>query len=347
MTGRPVTGAHVPDAGPGKPDVVIVGAASRDLAGDDPRGWRLGGGVTYAALTSARLGVRTAAVIGLDPQAFESRELELLARAGVKLLRVPLPRGPVFRNVASPGGRVQTCLDPGRPMPLVAVPGAWRGAPAWILAPVAGELDDAWADPIPADAFVALGWQGLLRTLRAGALVIRRAPSPGRLVRRADMVSLSEHDVAPGTRLEDLASSLHPGAWLVVTNGAAGGQLAEVTASGLGRVVRYPAIAAGREVDATGAGDTFLAALVASVVRTTPDAAGVVGGAAAGETMPGPDIRFAAAVASLSVEGPGLEAVPDREAVIRRLASPAGQSFPEASYPEPPSSSTYSTKAPR
>jgi hypothetical protein len=29
-----------------------------------PRGWRLGGGATYAALTTARLGLRTAAVVG-------------------------------------------------------------------------------------------------------------------------------------------------------------------------------------------------------------------------------------------------------------------------------------------
>ena len=37
------------------PDVVVVGAAARDIAPDDPRGWRLGGGVSYSALTTARL----------------------------------------------------------------------------------------------------------------------------------------------------------------------------------------------------------------------------------------------------------------------------------------------------
>jgi sugar/nucleoside kinase (ribokinase family) len=324
VSGRPDTDVGVSGAGPGGPEVVVVGSACRDIAEDDPRGWRLGGGVTYTALTSARLGLRTAAVIGLGRQAFQSHELELLVRAGVELLRVRLPHGPVFRNVDSPGGRIQTCLEPGRPLPVVAMPAAWRAARAWILAPVAGELDDAWADPIPADAFVALAWQGLLRTLRAGALVERRAPAPGRLVRRADVVGLSEHDVAPRTPLEDLASLLHPGAWLVVTNGAAGGQLADVTAGGLGRVVRYMAIAAEREVDPTGAGDTFLAALVASVLRATPEAA-----------RPEPNLRFAAATASFAVEELGLEAVPDRAAVLRRLAGPVGQSFPE-----PPSSST-------
>jgi sugar/nucleoside kinase (ribokinase family) len=346
VSGRPDTDVGVSGAGPGGPEVVVVGSACRDIASDDPRGWRLGGSVTYAALATARLGVRTAAIIGLDPPAFEAHELELLRRAGADVLRVPLPRGPVFLNVDTPGGRVQTCVDPGHPLPLGALPGAWRGVRAWVLAPVAGELDDAWADQIPADAYVALGWQGLLRTLRAGALVTRRAPAPGRLVRRADLVSLSEHDVEPGTSLEDLAACLHPGAWLVVTNGVAGGLLADVTAGGVERVARYLAIAAEREVDATGAGDTFFAALLASVVRPTPDAArSRAGGCAAGDAPPGearpgearpvPNLRFAAATASFAVEGLGLEALPDRAAVLRRLAGPAGQSFPE-----PPSSST-------
>src|SRR5439155_22807898 len=48
------------------PDVVVVGAAARDIAPDDPRGWRLGGGVSYSALTTARLGLRTAALVGVD-----------------------------------------------------------------------------------------------------------------------------------------------------------------------------------------------------------------------------------------------------------------------------------------
>ena len=340
MTGRPDPDARARGTGAHDPEVVIAGSGCRDIAPDDPRGWRLGGGVTYAALTCARLGVRTAAVIGLDTQAYGAHELELLAAAGVTLLRVRLPLGPVFRNVDAPGGRIQTCLEPGLPLPHVAVPLAWRVAPAWILAPVAGELDDAWADPIPASAFVALGWQGLLRTLRAGTRVERRAPAAGRLVRRADVIGVSEHDVAPGTSPADLAPLLHPGAWLVFTHGVAGGRIAEVTPDGLGSVVHYPAVEAVGEVDATGAGDTFLAALVASVICAsrdrTADGIGMPampGGAGAMATLP--DVRFAAAAALFTVEGPGLTAVPDRAAVLRRLAGGAVQSSPE-----PPSSPT-------
>ena len=100
-------------------------------------------------------------------------------------------------------------------------------------------------------------------------------------------------------------------------------------------------------MDATGAGDTFLAALVASVVsasrnRTGDEIGTPATSAVAGATGTLPDVRFAAAAASFTVEGPGLTAVPDRAAVLRRLAGSAGQSSPE-----PPSSPTYSAKAPR
>jgi sugar/nucleoside kinase (ribokinase family) len=336
MSGRPRAGPRVRDAQPGGPEIVVVGAASRDLALDDERGWRLGGGVTYAALQGARLGVRTAAVIGLDRPAFDATELGLLAGAGVELLRVPLSHGPVFRNVESPGGRIQTCLDPGRPLPMVDVPGPWRDASAWILAPVAGELEERWSDRMRADALVALGWQGMLRTLRAGTRVGRRAPAHGGLVARADLVALSEHDLAADARPEELAAFLKPGAWLVVTAGATGGWLADVTPDGLGPPLRYPAIAAAREVDATGAGDSFLAALVASLLGMGDAADPARREDAGGDPLEGhplaPRLRFAAAAASFTVEGPGLSTVPDRAAVLGRLAGSAAQSFAESPF---------------
>ena len=72
-------------------EVVHVGSASRDLTSDDPRGWRLGGGVTYAALTTARLGLRTAALIGVDDEGASADELDLLRTSGVELVVEPSP----------------------------------------------------------------------------------------------------------------------------------------------------------------------------------------------------------------------------------------------------------------
>lgn len=293
-------------------EVVHVGAACRDVAPDDPRGWRLGGGVTYAALATARLGLRTAAIIGFDEDAGRSHEIALLRDAGVEVLPVPLAEGPMFHNLETPSGRVQTCVQVGVPLPIVAVPEAWHAAPGWSIVPVAGEVLDDWAAVIPAGAYVAVAWQGFLRRLVAGERVRRRAPTGSAIVLRADLMGVSRYDVAAGTTLPDLWRHLHPGADLLVTQGATGGLLIHVEASGPTEALRYLPTEAAREVDPTGAGDTFLASLHASVLRPA-----IVGRRRARHRL---DLRFAAAAGSLVVEGPGLDGVPDRASVLVRRA---------------------------
>jgi 1D-myo-inositol 3-kinase len=294
-------------------DVVHVGSAARDLTDDDPRGWRLGGGATYSALTTAQLGLRTGALVGVDPAAASASELELLRAAGVELVLVPLVEGPVFVNRETPAGRVQTSAAVGRPLPASWLPSSWLGTPYWSLVPVAGELPEAWVGALPADRLVSLGWQGLLRRLEAGREVVRQAPGPTRLVERADLVGVSRHDLPAGTRLTDLLSLLRAGASLVVTDGVRGGRLLERTDDGTVKTRRYGAVAAEREVDPTGAGDVFLAALLAGVIRA------VTVGSAARREPPRFDLDFAAAAASFVVEAPGLHGVPDLAAVLARL----------------------------
>jgi sugar/nucleoside kinase (ribokinase family) len=293
-------------------EVIHVGSSSRDLTPDDPRGWRLGGGVTYAALTTARLGLRTAAIVGVDAAGSTASELDLLRDAGVELQIVGLPEGPVFDNRETPEGRVQICHARGVPLAVPRLPDRWLAADAWSLVPVAGEVGDDWATAVPDGTVVAVGWQGLLRDLVAGERVRRRKPWPSALVRRADLVAVSHHDVDGSTKLTDLGRFLHPGAWLVVTQGERGGLLMRIADDGPRDVVRYLPTAIDREVDPTGAGDTFLAALLASVLRPGLGGRSRRGGA--------PDLRFAAAAGSLAVEGPGLAGVPDRTAVLVRRA---------------------------
>ena len=188
-------------------EVVHVGSACRDLTPDDPRGWRLGGGVTYAALTTARLGLRTAALIGVDAESAEAPEFDLLRRAGVDVVLDRLAEAPVFENRETPTGRVQTCHAVGLPLRPRDLPAAWTAARAWSIVPVAGEIDDAWAGAVPASTFLAIGWQGFLRELAPGQRVARRPPGPTALLARADLVGVSHHDV--GTR--DRASRRSPG----------------------------------------------------------------------------------------------------------------------------------------
>ena len=293
-------------------EVVHIGSACRDVAVQDPRGWRLGGGVTYASLTTARLGLRTAAIVGVDATAAMASELDLLRDAGVDLLLVPLPEGPIFDNRETPAGRVQTSVATGTPLTVPAIPESWLAAPGWSVVPVAAEITDAWAAAIPDRAHLAVAWQGFLRRLVPGQRVVRRAPEPSAILRRADLVGVSHHDVPPETPLADLYGLLHPGADLLVTQGSKGGLLVHLGSDGPTETLRYLPTRTAGETDPTGAGDTFLAALQSSVLR--PAIAG------RRRSRHGLDLRFAAAAGSLVVEGPGLAGVPDRTAVLVRRA---------------------------
>jgi sugar/nucleoside kinase (ribokinase family) len=295
------------------PDVVHVGSASRDLTDDEPRGWRLGGGAPYSALATARLGLRTGALIGVDALASTATEFELLRDAGVDLEIVPLAESPAFVNRETPEGRIQTCVAAGQPLRVSWLPARWRDVRTWSLVPIAGEVEEGWASAMPIGAFVSLGWQGLLRHLEVGREVLRTRPDRSRLVRRADLVGVSRNDLATGTRAEDLLGLLHPGARLVVTDGLDGGRMLRRSDGGRVTAQQYWAIAADRDMDPTGAGDVFLAALLASRTEppTTPSGA---------DDEPPVDLPFAAAAASLVVEAPGLHGVPGRLAVVARLA---------------------------
>ncbi len=288
--------------------LVVVGSASRDLTPDDPRGWRLGGAAAYAGLTLARLGLRPRVLLGVDRAAGAAAELQWLRDAGADLYLHPLIEGPVFTNRDSPTGRMQICETPGVPIPPSALPAGWLDAIAWCLVPIADEIDDAWAALSRPGDLVAVGWQGLLRTLSRKGIVIRRAPRASELLKRADVVCLSREDVEDDSAAA-LLPLLEPPVMLVVTAGSEGGL--SLSADGAGRRLmrRYPAIEADAVVDGTGAGDAFLAGLVAARLGHPLAVSG----------RHGTDLRLAAALGSLVVERPGLLGVPSMAAVAQRM----------------------------
>lgn len=288
----------------------MAGAASRDLAADDPRGWRLGGGAVYGALALARLGLRVVAVLGLDGPAAEAEELAALRSAGVELRAVRLERGAVFENLETPAGRRQRCRSWPDPIPSGLVePALAAAADGWLLAPIAAELPAGWARLARPEALVALSWQGLLRRRASGDRVVRRAPRAGPLLARADLVAASVEDLGPRFAFATVAALLRPTVILAVTAAERGGLVGE-RGGDAWRWRRYRAVPSRRVVDPTGAGDVFLAALLAT--RLVPQLVG-------GRLARGADVVFAAAAASLAVEGPGIAAVPDLHAVAERF----------------------------
>jgi sugar/nucleoside kinase (ribokinase family) len=286
-------------------DLVIVGAASRDVTSDDARGWRLGGSATYCSLTAARLGLRVGCVLGVDSAASKATELLLLEESGVDLRRVLLDRGPVFENLESNGHRRQHWLSKCSVIPTAALPREWQGVHGWLLTPVAGELSEEWSSAPRPGAAIAIGWQGMLREFARDGWVRRAAPEASPLLEAAGLVLASVDDLPAGTALSELRT-LAPLATIVLTASHRGGVV--IRKSGM---ARYPAIQATTVVDPTGSGDVFLAALmVAWLLR--------------GELATSRALRFAAAAASCAVEGMGLAAVPTRGLVAARLDEVSG-----------------------
>jgi sugar/nucleoside kinase (ribokinase family) len=293
------------------PSVVVVGAACRDLADDDERGWRLGGGASYSALALSRLGLRVGALVVADPLAAGSREIRMLREAGVDVVVVPGAKGPVFINVETATGRIQRTPQVSDLVDPAALPASWRSARAWMFGPVAAEIAEAWAEVPPPDALVALGWQGLLRVLVAGQPVRHLPPGPSAVVRRADLVGVGRDDIDASVTPGDLLALMHPGATLLLTDGIHGGLALDVGPDG--REVRrrsWRSIPVETYVDPVGAGDTFLAGVFAAMVDPT---------LVSSWTGPDPELRLGAACGSLVLEGPGLFGVPDHDAALRRM----------------------------
>lgn len=305
-----------------QPRLLVVGHASRDLVLDDPRGWRLGGSVGYVSLTAARLGVPVRAVIGLDGVTATAPELELLERAGAEVAPVAIAQSPVFRNVETEHGRRQECLAVAPQLRTDDVPRAWRDAAVWAFVPVLEEIRGAeWARLPGSGAVVGVGWQGLLREVQAGGPTRPRAPRADRLLARADVTIASDDDLAASGRewagrgVPFRLAPLFPreGQSLLLTRAERGGRL--LVRSGSGWTTRAYRAARARVADATGAGDVFLGAFLATQIDPS-----LIGAATSVEARLRRRLRLAAVAAALAIEGPGLTTIPSRDDVLAHLA---------------------------
>lgn len=296
------------------PDVVVVGSATRDLSEDDPRGWMLGGGVTFGALALARMGLRTGVVLGVDGEAAGARELDLIRAAGAEIVEVPLARGPVFTNVETLAGRIQTCGSLSDPVPTEALPASWAKTPAWVFAPIASEIGHDWADIPTPGSCVAFAWQGILRNLAPGQRVTPRLPGPSPFLERADILAFSRHDVPGELPLREIGAWVGDECDVLLTAGLLGGMLLRFQAGRITSVRAYPSILPEAEIDPTGAGDTMLAGLVAARLVAGEEA-----------RRAGHDVYLGAAASSLLVEGPGMDSVPTFAQLCARIVGRASR----------------------
>lgn len=272
--------AGVP-GGPAPRRLLVVGHLTEDLTPDGPR---LGGAAAFAGLLAHRFGQRVTVLTATDPS-FPYLD----ALAGIQVCRVPSGERTRFQNrYLADGSREQTILSHAAVIPEGAIRRAIRKLPpgsAVLYCPVADELGGAGPLPRPRGTGALAGAvpQGLLRSWDADGRVAVHWRE-GALARLAglDFVSLSETELPERGEL--------PVSFVAVTRGRQGAVLRR---PGLA-AIEIPAIR-GIEVDPTGAGDVFAAALFVGLWSAAP----------AEEAA-----RLAAAAAAISIESPGTAGIP-------------------------------------
>ncbi len=209
--------------------------------------------------------------------------------AGIPVCLLPSPVCTTFVNIYRGGQRTQVIEAIAEPVMPNALPAEWANPGIVLLGPIAHEVEPAWADAFPR-ALLGVTPQGWLRTWDdSGHVRPTRWENPGPFLRRADAVILSREDVGgDDAYLAELASQTR---LLVVTDGWHG---AVVHVAGERYHVQpRPAV----EVDPTGAGDVFATAFLVRLAETRDPLLAA---------------RFANVVASMSIEAPGMEGIPER-----------------------------------
>lgn len=266
----------------GSYDFVAVGHVTVDLFPDGSA--RSGGTALYAAVTAERLGLRAAVLTaGRSARATIPQTIEVVGRSDVT--------DSTFENRGEGGPRQQWLHARAPSISASDVPAALRGARMVLLGPVCDEVDMGIVAMFPG-AQIAATPQGWMRawTEPLPSAIVPRPFSPSRaFLARLTALVLSLEDVAGDeARAADYAAHCP---LVALTRGSAG---ATLYVEGRAREI---APCAAQEIDATGAGDVFAAALLIGL-DTSRDAVEAA--------------RFAARVAARSVEGPGVEAIPTR-----------------------------------
>ncbi|MGH7396105.1 MAG: PfkB family carbohydrate kinase [Candidatus Rokuibacteriota bacterium] len=273
-------------------DFVAVGHVTLDQT---PGGTQPGGAAYYAAVTAHRLGLRAGLLTSFGPD-FPRDAIP----SGIRVVNVASERTTSFRISRSRLGRSRELAVLARAADLeaAALPEEWGNATLGALAPVTGEVDPAFAAAFPETSLVALP-QGWMRQRGKGGVL---SPQPWEdadlVLPRVQALVVSLEDIEP---FEKEAFEWFQRVPLGAVTRGADGAILFVNGERYG-VEADRAV----EVDETGAGDVFAAALLIAYNRD-----GNAWDAAAA----------AACCAAASVEAAGVSGIPDRDGLDARLAA--------------------------
>ena len=264
-------------------DYLLLGHITEDLT---PTGPRLGGTAVFSGLTAHALGLR----VGIVTSASEATPLAALS--DLHVVCTPSEHTTTFENIRTSQGRVQILHHEAAPISFDSVPEAWRSAPIVHLGPIIHEVDPACASRF-SSTLIGITPQGWMRRWdEAGHISPQKWASAEMLGPLAGAIVISREDV--GGDEEVIEALAHHTRLLAVTEGSAGCVLHWNADRRRFHAHDVP------EVDTTGAGDIFAAALFVRLY-TTRD--------------PWEAARFATRLASHSVARVGLDGIPTRKEI--------------------------------
>lgn len=299
--------------------VLVIGESLIDIVEDrdGDSASHVGGSPLNVAVGLARLGVQTTFATEFGQDADGRAIADHLARAGVQTVQTADPgeRSSTARARIGGDGSAEYAFDVTWRfdiLPATATSSVVHVGSIGALRPPGGERVLRLVESLPADVLVTFD-PNIRPTLlpdreQTRALVERYAE-------RAAIVKLSDEDAAwlYPERPDDAPDRLRArgASVVVVTNGAAGSVIH--SAAGRLQVPAFPAVVA----DTIGAGDAYMAGLIAAMVRSIGGAAAAAGRFDAGDLEDAG--RIAAAAAGLTVSRAG--AIPPTE---RELTLAAG-----------------------
>lgn len=281
-------------------DFLAIGTVTRDIATADPstNDYVLGGTVSFAAVTAARLGRRPAVLTRAGD------DIDLSVLNGLADLHIlPCETTTTFANLYSQDGRIQYCYSPSPPITPSDIPPQLRSAYIVLLGPLVNEVQSDVAAAFDADTIVAAVPQGWMRRWDDEGRVY---PTPwtdmAKILPHLDALILSIEDIDGD--LSQVEEFLKYVRLVVLTEYRDGSTIYRRKSDSVTEIVPIPPRPA-KELDPTGAGDIFATAFLLRLDETGDpfDAA-----------------RYANVTASFGVEGQGVTGIPSHEQVLDYMA---------------------------
>lgn len=279
-------------------DILLLGHVTQDLIGQDPHdGYRLGGTVSFAAITALRLGRRPTIVTSASPTTDMSD-----IPSEVELLVLPSEHTTTFANVYTESGRIQYCYAQAQPITPADVPQRLRRPNVVLLGPLVNEIPAEMAAVFHPDTLVTAVPQGWMRRWDASGRVFSKPwENEAEILPHLDVLVLSQEDIDYDLSRLEAAFQIVP--LVVMTEYRDGSTVFMRQPNGAVEQFQVPPRPA-NEVDPTGAGDVFATAFILRHQET-------------GDAIQA--ARFANVTASFGVEAEGVSGIPTRQQVLRYM----------------------------